>query len=118
MLVPCGHSVCGQCVASMERNAEISVLGTDKYCPLCRQVEGAEDLDAEGEDGTVPVDSYDNRMLEAMLARLRTKLQDIASLVVLVQGLERRFRSSDSPRAKAPGVAFYDGEAGAPALRG
>ena len=41
LLAPCGHSVCERCVEAMEGAARRCVLGSDKFCPVCRNAQAA-----------------------------------------------------------------------------
>jgi len=79
VLVPCGHSICHKCSLKLDQSS--SSHDPSKYCPLCRQeaaAEGGEPIEA------TPVEGFPNTMLDAVLSRLRTKVQDVESLLNFV----------------------------------
>ena len=42
VLAPCGHTVCGECIASMDRAAakQVGIFAGEKFCPVCEFPEG------------------------------------------------------------------------------
>ncbi len=82
MCVPCGHSLCSGCATELERlAAEQPEYGHAKFCPVCTGGLGGAHRDA------TPVESFPNTMLDAVLARLREKEQDVHTLLNFVEGI-------------------------------
>ena len=90
VLVPCGHSVCTGCVRHMEASGNTSVLGSDMFCPICKQLSLGNDLCDDDDVVLQPVEAFGNTMMDATLARLRTKVQDILGLLSVVDDLSAR----------------------------
>lgn len=86
VLVPCGHSVCRECVRRMETDDRNSALGHDMFCPVCRKrdEEGSSDDD---DDVMQPSEGFPNQMLDTILSRLRLKAQDLSSLLLSLDDL-------------------------------
>jgi diadenosine tetraphosphate (Ap4A) HIT family hydrolase len=86
VIVPCGHSVCHECVRRMETDSSSSALGHDMFCPVCRrrEEEGSEEDD---DDVVQPSEAFPNQMLDTILSRLRLKAQDLSSLLLSLDGL-------------------------------
>jgi len=80
VLVPCGHSVCRECIRRMEAKSSKSALGHDMFCPVCKK--NAEEEDSDDDDDILqPSEPFPNTMLDTILSRLRLKSQDISSLL-------------------------------------
>ena len=115
VLVPCGHSVCRNCLTTMEEAALAE--SRPKQCPLCRE---RDRFGVEDPDDFRPTDNHPNPMLEALLARLRVKVQDVETLLNTVNGIFRHSSRSGSQAGSRPGSpephAHAGGGGGQPAL--
>ena len=110
VLVPCGHSICVTCSAALDaKAAENPEYGAAKFCPLCAQGEGSRPGSARAgrDDDAVlsPVEAFPNPMLDMVLSRLRTKVQDVQGEINAVLAI---FEMGDMPRP-LPGAAALKG---------
>jgi len=73
VLAPCGHTVCGECIASMDRAAakQVGIFAGEKFCPVCEFPEG---------EPPEPVEGHPNSMLDNILSRCATRQQHVTSL--------------------------------------
>ena len=73
VLAPCGHTVCGECIASMDRAAakQVGIFAGEKFCPVCEFPEG---------EPPEPVEGHPNSMLDNILSRCSTRQQHVTAL--------------------------------------
>ena len=85
--MPCGHSVCIKCSQALDAKATQSPeLAAAKFCPMCTQQRTTALAAGGGDDSAdlTPIENFPNTMLDAVLSRLRTKVQDVQTLLNFV----------------------------------
>ena len=89
VLVPCGHSICITCSYALDAAAAQNPEFGAKFCPMCTQQRegsrpGSGRHGGEDEDALQPVEGFPNLMLDTVLTRLRTKVQDVQGQINFV----------------------------------